>query len=154
MPRRQFERIYETHFDTVFRYVLSSVARRDVAEDIAAEAFLRLLREGDRIDESRLPAWLITVSRNLIVDYWRCAAREGPLDGQEEPRAEGSDVDLAALLVDRAELQPGHRACLILRYVHDMDRSEIAEHTGFTDNQVKSCLQYGLKVLRKVLVKQ
>ncbi len=154
MSQLNFERIYEQHFETVFRYVGCSVARRDIAEEITADAFLRLLRNGERVDESRLPAWLITVARNLIVDYWRSIAREAPLDTGPEPQTARPGIDWATLLVANAELKPAHRACLVLRYVHGMDRGEIAQHTGLTDNQVKSCLQYGLQLLRKVLVKE
>jgi DNA-directed RNA polymerase specialized sigma24 family protein len=41
--------------------------------------------------------------------------------------------------------------CLELRYGCGLTRSEIATHTGLTDNQVKSCLQYGLRLLRAAL---
>jgi RNA polymerase sigma-70 factor (ECF subfamily) len=48
-------------------------------------------------------------------------------------------------------LKPVHRACLILRYVHGMDRSEIATRLGLRENQVKGHLQYALTLLRREL---
>jgi RNA polymerase sigma-70 factor, ECF subfamily len=154
MSPADFERTYEKHFESVFRYVVCSVARRDIAEDITSDAFLRLLRRGERIDSSLLPAWLIAVARNLIVDYWRSVAREERLDSVPEPRTQQSEIDLARWLASSPDLKPGHRACLTLRYVHGMDRVEIARHTGLTDNQVKSYLQYGLQLLRKILAEK
>jgi RNA polymerase sigma-70 factor (ECF subfamily) len=38
----------------------------------------------------------------------------------------------------------------MLRYVHGMSRSEIAERTGLSEVQVKGHLQYALALLRKV----
>jgi DNA-directed RNA polymerase specialized sigma24 family protein len=62
-----------------------------------------------------------------------------------------SPADLESFLIDCRSLKPEHRVCLTLRYLHGMNRSEIATHTGLTENQVKSCLQYGLQLLRKAL---
>jgi RNA polymerase sigma-70 factor (ECF subfamily) len=153
MRRQEFERIYEKHFDAVFRYIGSSVARHDVAEDIASDVFYRLLRCEQEIDENRSLAWLFTVARNLIIDHWRSVSRETPLRDQPAPHGHFLDLDWGSLLTSNPDLKPVHRVCLTLRYVHGMDRDEIAQHTGLTDNQVKSCLQYGLQLLRKVLVK-
>jgi RNA polymerase sigma-70 factor (ECF subfamily) len=46
-----------------------------------------------------------------------------------------------------------HRACLILRYVHGLERTAIAARLGLTENQVKGHLQYAHQLLRKELTK-
>ena len=48
-------------------------------------------------------------------------------------------------------LKPVHRVCLILRYVHGMERGEIARETGLSETQVKGHLQYGRRLLRQQL---
>ena len=48
-------------------------------------------------------------------------------------------------------LKPIHRACLILRYVHGMERSEIATRLGLSETQVKGLLQYARELVRKSL---
>ena len=50
-------------------------------------------------------------------------------------------------------LKPVHRACILLRYLHGMSRREIAARTGLDENQVKSYLQYAIKLLKKELTK-
>jgi DNA-directed RNA polymerase specialized sigma24 family protein len=52
-------------------------------------------------------------------------------------------------MLEHPSLKPEHRVCLTLHYVHGMENREITSYTGLTANQVKSCLQYGLKLLRK-----
>jgi DNA-directed RNA polymerase specialized sigma24 family protein len=66
-----FDEVYRQHLPTVLRAAARAVGRRDVAEEITADAFLELYRQFDRIDVSRLPGWLLTVVRNRAIDYWR-----------------------------------------------------------------------------------
>ncbi len=147
--RRSFDAIYEQHASEVLRYAIRCTARREIAEEIASEAFLRLHREWDRIDGATTAAWLMSVVRHLATDYWRhlrverqhgkrCAAATNVLSNSPEE----------SFLLDHESLKHEHRVCLELRYRRGMTRGEIAAHTGLTDNQVKSCLQYGLRLLR------
>jgi DNA-directed RNA polymerase specialized sigma24 family protein len=61
--------------------------------------------------------------------------------------------ELERWMFDSADLKPVHRTCLVLRYVHEMSRAEIAETTGLSETQVKGHLQYGLTLLRKAYKK-
>jgi RNA polymerase sigma-70 factor (ECF subfamily) len=54
-------------------------------------------------------------------------------------------------LRESKSLKPVHRACLILRYVHGMNRDEIARRLGLTETQVKGHLQYARTLLRREL---
>ena len=61
-------------------------------------------------------------------------------------------AESADFWLDRVRaLKPIHRACLILRYVHGMERSEIAAHLGLSETQVKGLLQYARELVRKSL---
>lgn len=57
-------------------------------------------------------------------------------------------------LAEVKTLKPVHRACLILRYVHDMTRDEIAARLGLSETQVKGHLQYARTLLRAGLEKE
>jgi RNA polymerase sigma-70 factor (ECF subfamily) len=148
---KRFEEIYRRHVQAVFRFALSCVSRRQVAEDITSETFLALLRNLEGIDESQLPGWLITVARNRARDYWRRQATEqkymeacGDAEASTQAATDGC-------LLESPGLKSVHRLCLTLRYVEGMSRSEIAEATGMSESQVKGHLQYGLQLLRKVM---
>lgn len=144
-----FERVYRKHVDAVFRYALRCVGRREIAEEITSEAFLELYRHLDTVDESQLPAWLLTVAKHRAVDYWRRQQVERryretlPAD----PIVCQSNDKVG--LFDNESLKPIHRVCLILRYAHGMDRTEIAQRIGLTADQVKSRLQYARRLLRE-----
>ena len=145
-----FEEIYERHAHAVFRFALRLVGRRDVAEDITSEAFLKLFSHGDRVDVDRLPGWLFIVARNQATDYWRHRAMEERHAEEYEEPIEGP-LNLEPSVFDNPALRPVHRACLVLRYVHGMSRTEIAQHTGLSEMQIKGHLQYARQLLRAAL---
>lgn len=150
---KDFEALYQQHLPAVFRYALRCVGRREIAEEIVADAFFALYRNRDRIDVAQLPGWLLTVVRNRSVDYWRrvqLEQRHVPvLSKLSDPPAQ-DDAGLDACLVEVCkDLKPTHRACLLLRFAQGMTRAEIARELGLTENQVKGALQYALELLRK-----
>ena len=143
-----FEELYRRHVQSVFRFAMRCVSRRDLAEDLTSEAFLALYRNRDSIDESLLPGWLLTVVRNRARDHWRHQLIEQRyLETLDPPVADPPPLE--RWILDSAGLKPVHRTCLMLRYVHGMSRSEIASATGLSETQVKGHLQYGLELLRK-----
>jgi RNA polymerase sigma-70 factor, ECF subfamily len=147
---RAFEELYHQHVETVFRFAMSVVGRREMAEDLTADAFLALFRNLEGIDQSQLPGWLLTVVRNRARDLWRHRVVEQRyLDvlaatPQTEPPAA-----METWILESADLKPIHRTCLMLRYVYGMTRAEIASTTGLSETQIKGHLQYGLSLLRK-----
>lgn len=148
-----FDDVYRRHLPAVLRAASRAVGRRDVAEEITADAFLELHRQFDRIDQERLPGWLITVVRNRAIDYWRRQRLERQFVEQNvEPVAAPAAPDPAASAQDlfaHPSLKPVHRSCLSLRYEHELSREQIAARLGLTETQVRGHLQYGLTLLRQ-----
>ena len=108
-----------------------------------------MYRKLEGIDESLLPGWLLTVVRNRARDLWRRDAVEKRYAEQLAHRPTTEAPQLEDWILQCADLKPVHRTCLALRYVSGLKRAEIANQTGLTEMQVKSCLQYGLELLRK-----
>ena len=148
-----FDEAYRRYLAVVFRYAVRVVGRRDVAEELTSDAFVALWRSFDTIDASQLPAWLFTVVRNRATDYWRRAGVERRfLSGLDpDPATSGGGVGFKEWLDAAPALKPVHRAVLILRYVHALERAEIAARLGLTETQVKGHLQYAHRLLRQEL---
>ncbi len=145
-----FDDVYRRHLPTVLRAAVRAVGRRDVAEEITADAFLELYRQFDRIDTDLLPGWLLTVMRHRAVDYWRRQQVERRYLGDAGGVAPSADPPAAPPnLFTHDALKPIHRACLVLRYVHGLSRDEIARRLGLSPTQVRGHLQYALVLLRK-----
>jgi RNA polymerase sigma-70 factor (ECF subfamily) len=148
-----FDDLYAKHADAVFRYALKCVGRRDVAEDITSDVFLALYRHRSTIDAGRLPGWLFAAAKNRAVDYWRRSEVEARYLSLLPPAEAVVEPPTALWLAETKALKPVHRACLILRYVHGLERAAIARELGLTENQVKGHLQYALTILRRELEK-
>lgn len=149
-----FERVYRQHMRTVYRYATACVGRADVAEELTSEAFIELWQTFDTIDQSQLPGWLFRVVKNRAIDYWRHATLEQKyLAGLDNEPTVPSAGSIHEWLDAAPALKPVHRACLILRYVHGLERAEIAAQLGLTEIQVKGHLQYGRQLLRREFVR-
>lgn len=150
---KTFEDLYREHVQSVYRFAISVAGRKETAEDLTSEAFLALYRSLDSIDEARLPGWLLTVVRNRARDIWRHQEVEQRYAEQVVNPIASETPELERWIFENADLKPVHRTCIMLRYVHGLARTEIAETTGLTETQVKGHLQYGLSLLRKAYKK-
>jgi RNA polymerase sigma factor (sigma-70 family) len=149
-----FEGVYRQHVQAVYRFALSVVGKRELAEDLTSEAFLALWRNFDGIDQSQLPGWLISVVRNRARDWWRRQVVERRYVEQISDEPSNPAPPLERWILEYPELKPVHRTCLMLRYVHGLTRAEMAAQLGLSETQVKGHLQYGLALLRKIYVKR
>src|SRR6478736_8588586 len=72
-----FDAVHEIFNARLFTFLLRLSRRRDVAEDLLEEMWLRLVKHGRRLRaDTRLGPWLFTVARNLHVSYQRSRALE------------------------------------------------------------------------------
>jgi len=146
-----FESAYRRHFSAVFRFARSLVGRRDVAEDLTADAFLELHRRFDRIHVEELPAWLFVVVRNRARDLWRRQlVEQRHLQGVARDWATAARPSSRPLWLSVDGLSPVHRVCLELHYVWGYTVGEVAGRLGMTDGQVKGHLQRARQHLRDV----
>lgn len=67
-----FDRAYTQYRARLFAFLLRLCRRRDLAEDLLQETFLRLARHARRLlPDTQLRAWLYTVARNLYLSHRR-----------------------------------------------------------------------------------
>ena len=70
-----FDVVYEEYRSRLYSFLARLSRSRDVAEDLAEEAWLRLVVSGRRLKpDTRLGPWLFTVARNLYYSYCRSRA--------------------------------------------------------------------------------
>lgn len=155
---------YQRKVYSFARYLLSN---REEAEDVTQEVLLRLWRHERRLDEERLGAWLLRVTRNACYDLLRrrraagaMAAAES-LDGEEarevptagpdpESRMRMSDFR-RCLLEALGDLGEPYKSVVILREVQGLSHREIGEILGIPEVTVRVHLHRGRKRLREQL---
>jgi RNA polymerase sigma-70 factor (sigma-E family) len=146
--------MYHEHASGLVRMVRLFVDDRNAAEDLVQEAFIRLARSADRIEDHRKAAAYL---RSIVLNLARDQNRRGlvslrhqlPLDERE---ASVEDTVVLAedhrRVVDALRVLPRRqRDCLILRYYDELGIDEIAETLEISRNSVKTHLTRGMRSL-------
>lgn len=160
--KKRFEDIYATESDGVFRYCFFRTSQREVALDLLQDTFMRFwdaLSQNKEIKNDR--AFLYTISRNLIIDYYR-KKKSVSLDNILEEVSDSSmiitdskeNVVLSAesrFFIDKIEeLEEGDRQIIYFRFVDDLKPKEIADILDVTANVVSVRLNRALQKLREI----
>lgn len=162
--KKRFTEIYNTQSDSVFRFCLFRVSNRDNSLDIVSETFMRYwdaLISGQDIKNDK--AFLFTISRNLIIDYYR-KKKSVSLDGLLEETEDSSFLmedkssslntevssDARMVLEKINELEPSYRQVIYLRFVEGFKPKEIADILNVSSNVVSVRLLRALEKLRAI----
>lgn len=175
--RDAFDLIYRRYFDMVFRFVFFRLGRsyptghRQLAEDLTQDVFIKALARLDsfRWQGKDLGAWLVTIARNLVADYYKSgryrrevltagvpdalvghsfrdvSAEPDPLDAAITYL---QNVDLLGLLFELTECQ---REVLVLRFLRGLSVAETAAAMGREESVVKALTFRAIRRLQSVL---
>ena len=135
----------------LFNFLSRLCRRRDVAEDLLEETWLRLVTHASRLtDDTRLGPWLFTVARNVYVSHCRSRSREDSQPGSLLslwPAADPSPFDeTAAKQLEKrldaalAKLPQSYRDVLQLVSVDGLRPAEAAEVCGVTPETMRQRL--------------
>lgn len=72
-----FDSLFQKLYPSLFRYLQRLTGDADVADDIAQESFVRLLKQN--LPEAEVRPWLFTVAMNLVRDHARKVERRSRL---------------------------------------------------------------------------
>jgi RNA polymerase sigma factor (sigma-70 family) len=165
-----FERLYARHELGVWRYLLRSVRRQEVADDLTQDVWFAVVRQAPNyVAVSRFKTWLFTIAHNRLIDHVRTAKNHTSLD------AETADPDTAlidtlaadsgfgpvrqlesreqamALIAAVEALPPEQRHAFLLQAETGMSVDDIARVTGASFETTKSRLRYARSQLRQLL---
>jgi RNA polymerase sigma-70 factor, ECF subfamily len=162
VPADELHRVYRSHVSAVYALFAYSVSA-DVAEDLTAATFERVVRHWSRFDPSRSSerTWILAIARNQLTDHLRKRAfRIGPsLD--EHPEL----ADSAALTHDPADRQAAvetlkgwlgrlgarEREVVALRYGADLSTADVARVLELSEANVLQICSRALRRLRRDL---
>lgn len=154
-----FNRLFDRYRDRVIGYAWRMLRNHEEAEEVALEAFCRVV-EGAWQPGGSFRAFLFTVAHRLCIDrirkrqrtlrfrrLWKAA--EGNSITPEE--SVSTDQEHAALEQAIASLPEPHRAAVLLYYGQELRSKEVARILDCDDQQVRSRLSYARKRLRTLL---
>lgn len=155
MNETEFETIFEAHKDAVYGFAWRMTGAPAVAEDIAQECFLALLKAPGKYDGARgsVRSWLLGAARNQILKRWRAEGRWTALDDDTvataAPLPDGATVKRVAEAVQA--LSPLQREIVILIEYEGMTLEEAARAVDAEVGTVKARLHRARENLRRLL---
>jgi len=148
-----FDLVHAAFHTRLFTFLVRLSRRRDVAEDLVEETWLRLVRQASRLrPDTQLGPWLYTVARNLHVSYCRSRLLEeshgGDLFGlwpggsaRSSPFEETAATEFERRLESAiASLPASSREVLLLVAVEGLRPAEAAAVCGITPEALRQRL--------------
>jgi RNA polymerase sigma factor (sigma-70 family) len=164
------EILIKKHKQRLYSFIFSKIQDRDITEDIFQDTFIKVIRtlkRGNYNEQGKFLPWVMRISHNLIIDYFRKSNRmrlfkntdefdifsvisDGNLNAEKQLIKEQVLSDVKELV---KELPQEQREVLEMRIYKDMSFKEISENTGVSINTALGRMRYALINLRKIIEK-
>lgn len=170
-----WEAILQAHARQIYNLCYRFTGRAEDADDLSQEVCLRIYRNlaQFRADQGSLKTWILTLTRNLLIDHYRRGKNDRATDSLETsgtvaagadrpldpPEASYRSPDTGLWRREMREhiqrgltrLSPELREAVILRDLEDLDYKEIAALLRVPEGTVKSRINRGRIELARVL---
>ena len=143
--------VFELYSTDVYRFALSITHETYLAQDVTQEVFLSLLQNDGKIrDDSKIKAWLLTVTRNTALNILRKRSFETSLP--DMPLTEtntGACQSEFLSLIDC--LEETDRQIVVLHIVNGLKHKEIAAITSMRPGTVQQRYARCVKIIKQNL---
>lgn len=147
----EFEKIYRTYFDDVYRYIRGLSGSESIADEITSETFFKAMRSinGFR-GNCDIRVWLCQIAKNCYYTYLKKSARTYSIDdpGFSELPSEETTAEELSIRRDEATkiraalhtLPEPYREVFMWRVFGELHFSQIGQLFGKSDNW--ACVTY------------
>jgi RNA polymerase sigma factor (sigma-70 family) len=159
-----FDDVYAAFNTRLLTFLVRLSRRRDVAEDLLEETWMRLVKHAQRLrPDTRLGPWLFTVARNLHVSYTRSRMLEDsgatslmalwPFSVERSSPFEAAAASELERRIERAlgTMPQALREVLLLVAVAGLDHSDAADICGVTPEALRQRLHRARQTLSRLL---
>lgn len=163
-----FAKIYDRHVESIYRFVVYKLPKKEDAQDVTAEAFTRLwqfIQQPKQITNVR--AFLYQIARNLVADFYR-KLEQSPTEplsdvtfeddkasnqlytdkGRNSEQIEARS-ELSIILGQLDKLKEDYRDVLALRLIDDLSFQEIGTILGKEPGHIRVIYHRGLKAIKQ-----
>ena len=139
----------------IYYVALRKLRSKSAAEDVRNETLLRViqaLRAGSLRSPEALPAFVLGVARNVLLEEMRKSARTDEIGGRDfaaEPTEPVDHTVQRAIEATFTRLQPRERDILRLSFFDDLSKEEISERLGILPDRVRLVKSRALKSFRE-----
>ncbi|MCO5232501.1 MAG: sigma-70 family RNA polymerase sigma factor [Chitinophagales bacterium] len=163
--------LIQRHKKRIFTSIIILVKDQYLAEDIFQETFVKVidsLKSNVYKEEGKFLPWVMRISHNLCIDYFRKIKRKPVIvdsEGNDILESIGFlDKNVEDILIREQNiltlkqliklLPDEQREVLVLRHYAELSFKEIAEMTGVSINTALGRMRYALINLRKMIEEQ
>ncbi len=170
-----WEEIVQRYHRRIYNICYRFSGSQNQAQDLTQEVFIKMYGSLKSYDSQRAAfmTWMTTITRNLLVDYFRKSKLERITDSLDAAPSEHEDaMPLSERIPDKSpppdarvqsretreavhralqKLSPDLREAVILRDLQDMDYKEIATVLKVPEGTVKSRINRGRAELARLL---
>ena len=153
--------VYESESPAMLGVATRIVKRRELAEEVVQEAFVKIWRNAHRYDPDLGPAraWLYAIVRNQALNVLRDGKREDLVEAVPEDAAAAIEAGAAFDLLPETEalkrcleaLDPPPPASVLMAYVDGFSHGEIAGRLAVPLGTVKAWIRRSLLALKECM---
>ncbi len=155
---RAFDKLFSRHAPGIFNYCRQRLGKKELAEEITQECFMKLWEKSEKFDQTRtFKVWFWTLVRNRLNDHWREAYQTPPMEEWADLGIEVREDELEKLISKESKeeveriffhLNESYREILSL-WMQDLSYEEISKITGKSLDATKSSLKRAKQEFQK-----
>jgi len=155
--------LYDRYVGRIYSYIYHRVGQADLAEDLTAQVFARMLeaiREG-RAWRTSFSGWLYRIAHNLVIDYYRRRGRAAFVELEEALPIVADEADPVRKVEARlesehlraalAKLTNEQAEVISLRFLDEFSIAEVAAMMDKTEGAIKALQYRAVLALRRVM---
>lgn len=155
-----FGKIYDALVKPIYRYLYYRVEDDMIAEDLTEETFLKIWQNLSKYKPTTsFSSWAFRIAHNLLVDHYRKHQATEEIDESlPDTQLHSSPDRQTNLKLTQVRLRkiirklPDHyQQVIVLKYINELDNSQIAEAMGKSEGAVRTLQSRALDQLRSHL---
>ena len=154
-----FYNIYEKYKYLMFSIAMDVLNDKFVAEDAVQEAFLKILKNSNKIDDinsNRTKRLVITITKNAAIDIYRKQKKRWNTEIEMDKITGFEKNDIYTIednekFLEIEGLPDIYKEVLILKYSSEFSNTEIAEILEISEMNVRKRISRGRKLLKQRL---
>lgn len=163
-----FAQLYDIYARRIYSFVFFKVANHEEAEDITSEVFLKAWRYiNEKKSIESFSGLLYKLARNSVIDLYRSKTSHKEVFSIDDEAGEntqgkeswvigfeekiGEKIEVQKIIKALKNLKQEYREIVTLRYVDELEVSEIAEITGKGHVSIRVTLHRALHKLKELL---
>ena len=153
--KKAFAVLYERYVKKIYNFFYYRTFKQADSEDLTSQTFEKALVKIESLyPDSNFKAWIFTVARNILIDYYRKQKEEVDIENVNlnyEPNfleQLHEKEKITAVIDGLRQCNELEQEVLLLKYQQDLTSAEIGEVCGKSEGAVKQIIHRAIEKIR------